>query len=818
MPLDDVYIHFQYARQIAAGQPYVYNPGLAASSGATSFLYPWLLAVGYGLGFQGLNLGLWAMGLGAVVLAGSLWLMYRLAERLGASAWLAVSTALIFGLSGPVTWHFMSGMETGFTIFFVLGLLAEVMCCSAVDGGGQRRPFWLLIGWASGMALIRPEGGLLVVLTVVMVGWQERRRGIRWGWSIPILAIGAQPTVNWVLTGSAVASGNAAKSVFGMVPFEWGSVIGRVLENWGRMWWEFLTGSSPREGLYIPPLLLGLAVIGLILWVRSGRHEQWRVGLVILGWLVGGMLMIATLDTAFWHFKRYQMPFLVLLFPFAAFSLQRLAISERRVIRRLAYIVVGVMGVVSVWTAGQFWRYYVLNVGYVTAQPLAMARWLEANTPTDAVVAVHDTGMMRYIGGRTTVDLVGLTTPGAAAYWRQGPGAVAEYLLATRPDYVASYGRGHGFGLGMIADTAIYGEPLASFPVVLDNSANVALAADFQGIYKPDWKGLDAYGVIYQHQASSSWNSERLAKFAVQVGEVNVADLKSEQQADYHWYRTSPLTGFPTEVHEFDSLDCYGKVECRLVDGGRRINGEEVFQVSTAASWEAFGEDVILTTRLHPETSGTLDVYVSSEGLPETFIATRWVPAIPGHWLEISTLIPAEYVIPGKSLRFRLVPHFPGGFYQPYFHWVMQGGYIEPTSSDLKPLYELDNVRFQDGAIVLARAGIDYDPVSATMAVNFEWFTDGSATGDYKVFVHVYRDMDAPPIAQADQYAGNGTLPPGNWLPGVLGDRITVDLKGVPPGRYRVAIGLYNPSSGERLQASGGDEQGRYFIGEVEVR
>src|SRR5512145_661208 len=70
MPLDDVYIHFQYAKQIAAGQPYVYNPGLPPSSGATSFLYPYLLAVGYLLGFQGLNLGLWAMGLGALALAG----------------------------------------------------------------------------------------------------------------------------------------------------------------------------------------------------------------------------------------------------------------------------------------------------------------------------------------------------------------------------------------------------------------------------------------------------------------------------------------------------------------------------------------------------------------------------------------------------------------------------------------------------------------------------------------------------------------------------------------------------------------------------
>src|SRR5688572_29928960 len=66
MPLDDVYIHFQYARQINVGQPYVYNPGLPPTSGATSFLYPYLLAIGDLIGFRGLTLGVWAMGLGAL--------------------------------------------------------------------------------------------------------------------------------------------------------------------------------------------------------------------------------------------------------------------------------------------------------------------------------------------------------------------------------------------------------------------------------------------------------------------------------------------------------------------------------------------------------------------------------------------------------------------------------------------------------------------------------------------------------------------------------------------------------------------------------
>src|SRR5215475_3677802 len=59
MPLDDTYIHFQYARVLAEGHPLQYNPGQPPTSGATSLLYPLVLAVGYVLGFQGERLAWW---------------------------------------------------------------------------------------------------------------------------------------------------------------------------------------------------------------------------------------------------------------------------------------------------------------------------------------------------------------------------------------------------------------------------------------------------------------------------------------------------------------------------------------------------------------------------------------------------------------------------------------------------------------------------------------------------------------------------------------------------------------------------------------
>src|SRR5690606_39415376 len=59
-PLDDVFIHFDFARATARGYPFQWSEGNGYSSGGTSLLYPFVLAGGYLLGFRGLQLMVWA--------------------------------------------------------------------------------------------------------------------------------------------------------------------------------------------------------------------------------------------------------------------------------------------------------------------------------------------------------------------------------------------------------------------------------------------------------------------------------------------------------------------------------------------------------------------------------------------------------------------------------------------------------------------------------------------------------------------------------------------------------------------------------------
>ncbi len=805
MPLDDVYIHFQYARQFAAGQPYVYNSGQPPSSGATSFLYPYLLAVGYLLGFQGLNLGLWAMAIGALSLLGSMWLLYLLARVYNVSDWITVIVALVFALTGAVSWHFMNGMETGLMVCFTL-LTLYALIKQSIRGS---------VFAASLLALIRPEGGILAALAVGVLYMQHWRvsPSIRFraremaSLAVPIAAVGVQPLVNLLFTGSPIASGNAAKSLFGIVPLYYDVILSRIVDNFARMWVEFATSTSPREGLYLTYPIALLAVVGVVS-LLSQPDRRW-IGILVIAWLLAGTIAVATLDTAFWHFKRYQMPFMTLFFPLAAWggiALWRL--SGRPVIKRIfAVAIVGFVTVLTLWTGAEFLHHFALNVGYIYAQPLQMARWLDANTPPDAVVAVHDTGLIRYLGGRTTIDMVGLTTPGAAAHWRNGPGSVAEFLIQEQPDYIASYGHRHGLGLGMLADTSLYGEPLASFPVVLDNRYNVALAGEFQGIYEPDWTAADRANNVYQPSILNY-----LEGF-LEVDAINLAELGSERQHGYEWINSQDLPGFPTEFHEFSCLHD----ACRVMDGGRRINGIEWFWLTVNP-----GRDLILVMRVHPESAGHIDISAadhhldadgsrgsarSARGLYSFILATRWIPAIPGEWLEIATLIPAGYM-KQNGLAINIVSDTS---YSPYYVWAYQGTY-QPETFSGQPLST-----YQNGAIVLSTAEIDYQSATSHVAVNLDWYTPGNAQGDYIVFVHLYNDADEI-VAQTDERPGNGTLPPGNWLPGTIHDTIDVDVSEVQPGRYQVAIGLYDPVTLERLApTTGGDADNRLFIGEVDI-
>lgn len=773
MPLDDVYIHFQYARQMAIGHPYQYNLIDPPTSGATSLIYPYLLAFGYLIGFKGLWLGLWAMILGTFAMIASLWAVYRLCKAMDVPQWLSILTAVSFGLTGSISWHFMSGMETGIVITLTLFTLLFVI---------EKRliPFLIV---STLLTISRPEAGLVSAIaagTLFLRLWNDfgalekhpAKRKYLLLLAIPILAIGLQPLVNLLITGTTVATGAQAKSILATVPRDMTLIIGRIWDNFSRMWLEFVTGYDAREGRgwYLPILtgLTGLLAIPMLIFKKDYR----LVGLMLLGCFLALTGAISTLDNAFWHFKRYQMPMMALFFPLSAWFIT--AVMRRfQKMRYPVYILEGiVIPVFAIALFLQFQHYHAMNVSYVYQQPYQMASWLRDNTSEDSLVAVHDVGLMRYLGERSTLDMVGLTTPGAAAYWRNGPGSVAEFLINEQPDYIASYGRGHGYGLAYLADTSLYENQLADFTIPdWQPHLNVALAVDSQGIYQPDWENTYDVGQFTEYSQYWLGNSFEYR--------LNVADIASESIFNYQW-NSNNNPGFNTEVRDMGFR--YRKyVSIPFVDGFRLINDYESFTFENVDT----SLDAMLVTRVHSASSGQIEIYLNGE-----YYQTRIITENPGQWFDLPTLIPSELLT--ETLNIEIRPLVFDGFYMPAYHQLSQGDYPEFSySTDYLASFQDDNLHIVETT--------HYFTDRFGFQLLLKWETTGG-DGDYPLFIHIYDDLNQPPVVQGDGYLNRnawnaiGSQALGNLLPGEFQDVFLIPTSELSPGTYQLAIGFYNPN------------------------
>ena len=88
------------------------------------------------------------------------------------------------------------------------------------------------------------------------------------------------------------------------------------------------------------------------------------------------------------------------------------------------------------------------------------------------------------------------------------------------------------------------------------------------------------------------------------------------------------------------------------------------------------------------------------------------------------------------------------------------------------------------------------------LCLELHWQALRQMTMDYKVFVHLFDPATETIATQHDAMPREGRYPTSRWVEGeVVSDSITLDLAEVPPGRYRLAVGLYDPETLDRLPA-----------------
>ena len=149
-PLDDSWIHLHFARNLAEGAGFAYNPGVPVS-GSTAPLWTLLLAGAFSLAGSA---PAWAKALGITAALATALLTRRLVWMWTESRALALAGGVIAAVAGPLVWGALSGMEVSLAALLVTGALV-------LHTAGRAAPTALLLGLA---VLTRPESLLLVPL------------------------------------------------------------------------------------------------------------------------------------------------------------------------------------------------------------------------------------------------------------------------------------------------------------------------------------------------------------------------------------------------------------------------------------------------------------------------------------------------------------------------------------------------------------------------------------------------------------------------------------------------------------------------------
>ena len=454
VPLDDVWIHLVYARSIARGEPFQYNPG-EPETGSTSPLWAVLLAPGALLGIP----VAWAKALGVLLTGLTAWLGWRLVRALDRAtatpghpsrahprreedARLAVAVALSVPLLPYLAFAAVSGTEVALASLLVLAVMERAVA-------GRLKTAGVMAGLA---VLARPELAVLVVVLAAALAVRPRPHGrrirttaVETGVPLVLACAVAAPWVAFCLavTGRPLPSTFYAKAAWhGAFPAEGLARIGAWLTSQ-----PFFGAELGVSTLTVIGALSGLALYaaGMRRLARAGPRALLLVGgfgpaflLAVAAVVPLGEVLPADAPGSVrnFYFARYLLPALPTMVLVWWLGLAELAGIRR--LRRvtgsaLAAALLALPVATTVRQLGSLRAVYSWNCRNVEELQVRAARWIAANLPPEATVGVSDAGAMRYFGEHRIVDLVGLNshrvTAVARALREASPGGEDERRL-----------------------------------------------------------------------------------------------------------------------------------------------------------------------------------------------------------------------------------------------------------------------------------------------------------------------------------------------------------------------------------------------------
>ena len=422
--IEDAWITYRYAQNIALGNGFVYNIGERVL-GTTSPLFTLVLALLAKLfGTAHLstlsNLLMLPAGLGTGVLT------YLLLRKLQMPRWLPFFFLAVFLLHFNTLWSVTGGLETPLVMLLMAASLYALVL---------KQPLWAAV-WAALLVLARIDGAVWSAGIFILILLYHRRD--LW----KVLAIGVAIMAPWVIFaclyfGSPIPNTVAAKSTIGI--FEdyspgmtlvsylgWGFLNLSRISPFGRLVGGFLffmgawkifrsrqhpalkllvvypfvfifayyLGHAPKFPWYLIPLTWAALVVGVI--------GLWETGRLVYESLPARLRQPRYVQ---WGFAAF----------FAVFAI---ALFNRGV------------------TTMRFHHDWMVEENHVRK---SLGLWLKEHSAPDATAAMEAIGYQGYFSERRVIDFAGLISPEVVDLYRKtGSNAQVFYSIMTvdKPDYI----------------------------------------------------------------------------------------------------------------------------------------------------------------------------------------------------------------------------------------------------------------------------------------------------------------------------------------------------------------------------------------------
>jgi hypothetical protein len=408
VPLDDTWIHFRYAENLANGHFIEYNIN-EPTPGTTSPLWIVILSLAFLLRIDPI---FYSIVLGSIFFLLACMEVYRICLKINFEKTAALAAALLTLLSGRLIWSSLSGMEI--TLFCYLILLAARIHIDELKDGKLLISTGLILGLACNT---RPEGMLFALIYFVLSFFLlDDKKKFLLSLILFLVLIIPYPIFCYVHTGRFLPNTyNAQISGIGFIQtFDF-------LRETGKLFF--------RDNAII--LILWFVAIARFVYriTHPARRAPLQGGdLLIYLWIILFPLISSFIEPNWRHHGRYLIPVIPFVIIAAVAQAKNLPLRFRwrAQFQKILVSAVFVLTLVStvVYASALGW-----NAENINDQQVKLGFWLKENLKDEEAFGLNDIGAIVYITKKRAVDMEGLITPEVFGFRKLNEDKAAEEMM-----------------------------------------------------------------------------------------------------------------------------------------------------------------------------------------------------------------------------------------------------------------------------------------------------------------------------------------------------------------------------------------------------